>query len=94
MQYDELSFRAERIQQDRERRHREELIAASFNAYQLLRAQVEKLPPWDKYLKSLGLVESKKVSEEQVAHEIDVAKRNAERIAERVKQYGSRQRTF
>ena len=55
-------------------------MAASFSAYQLLGAKTDKLPPWNKYLKNLGLSDEPPLSKEDLKREADYAMENAQRI--------------
>jgi len=80
MQYAELKFRGDYMLRERLRREKERLIAASFSAWQILQAHVEKLPTWGKYLKQLGLSEERKLSREDLKREADHALAKVQQI--------------
>lgn len=59
---------------------KDSLISSSFTAWQILSAQSEMKIPWDKYLKKLGLINSKKVTKEEALQETDDILRNVEEL--------------
>lgn len=80
MVYSEVMFRGKYLFSERYRIERQGLVAASFSAYQLLAAKIEKLPSWGKYLKDLGLSDEPKLSKADLQREADKAMENVNRI--------------
>ena len=80
MLYSELDFRGRFIFQERQRVDKERLVAASFNAWQVLRYKIEKLPKWKKYLKGLGLSDELPRTKEELEREAEQAMENARKI--------------
>ena len=80
MAYDDLDFRGRHILQERQRVDKERLVAASFNAWQMLSSQVKEPVSWRKYIKGLGLLEEVQSTKEELKREADQAMRNVENI--------------
>jgi len=78
------------LQGEQLRQERQGLVAAAFNAWLTLGAQVEKPPKWSTYLKNLGLSDEPKLSKKDIKREADHAMANAQRIVERARKNGSR----
>lgn len=88
MPYVDIDFRGKYILREQQRVEKERLVAASFGSWQLLRAKIEKLPPWRRYIKQLGLSDEPPVTKEELKREADQAMRNAEDIIARAKAAG------
>lgn len=89
MLYSEIRFRGNYILNDRERTKKDALIAASFSAYQLLAAKVEKLPTWSKYLKQIGLSNEPRLTKADLKREAAQAMENAQRIIDKANATGN-----
>lgn len=85
MLYSEIKFRSDFMLKERRRVERERLTAASFSAWQVLQAQVEKLPAWSKYVKQLGLSNEPGATKEDLKREADHAMENAQRIIDKAR---------
>jgi hypothetical protein len=68
---------------------KDRLVAASFGAWQTLAAHTDKLPPWNKYLKNIGLSNEPKLSKDDLKREADQAMKNVQRIISKAKKAGS-----
>ena len=90
MLYSEVHFRGSYIFEERRRLEKERLTAASFSAYQLLAAKTDKLPPWGKYLRSLGLSDEPEVTEEDLKREAEKAMENVSKIISKAQGNGGR----
>jgi len=80
MVYSELHFRGTYTIKERERRHKERLIAASFNAWQVLQGSIEKMPKWGAYVKQLGLSDEPELTKEDLKREADQAMEKVKQI--------------
>lgn len=85
MLYSEIIFRGEFIFTERQRVARGRMVAASFSAWQALRAHTDKLPTWGKYLKQLGLSNEPELTKEDLKREADRAMANAQRIIDKAR---------
>jgi len=55
MPYIDIVFRSAYMLKERLRISKNQLVAASFNAWQSMSIHVKQMPTWPKYLKNLGL---------------------------------------
>jgi hypothetical protein len=83
MVYTELEWRAQFIQKELQRVEKQSLIAASFTAWQILSAQSDKVPKWDKYIEDIGLIEKTPVTKQELKQEADEAMKKVQDIINR-----------
>ena len=77
-------FRGEYLQKQKDEGFKNQLIAASFTAWQMLASQGLK-DNWRRYLKKLNLIDEVKVTKEQLKKEAEKAMENVQRLIEKAK---------
>ena len=82
MDYSEVIFRGEYILSERERETKDKMIAASFNAWQVVSPQMREPIGWGKYLKSVGLADEPKVTKKDLEREADASMDKVRKIIE------------
>ena len=77
-------FRGEYLQKQKDESFKNQLIAASFTAWQMLASQGLK-DNWRRYLKKLNLIDEVKVTKEQLKKEVENAMENVQRLVKKAK---------
>jgi hypothetical protein len=72
MEYGEYRFRAEMLQKNQARAIKNEMVAASFTAWQVICSQGGKIP-WEQYLEMVGLAERVAPSRGDVTRTMSIA---------------------
>ena len=89
LQYENLLFRSVCILRVKEEAFKNQLIASSFSAWQMLSAKGLIKDSWRDYLSRLQLLDKEELYEGQLKEEYNQAMLNAQKIIERVKRKGT-----
>lgn len=68
------------IEKEKEADFKKVMVSASFTAWQILSAQVQKFPKWSKYISSLGLLDKPKNDRKALIQEAEDALKKVEAI--------------